>query len=56
MANSFKDFIPEGEDLGAFSGGTGFADFAPDPIVKPQEEVKPEPVKINVPETKEKKK
>lgn len=40
----FRDWIPAGEDPGAFGTGT-FQDFVPTPEPKPQvvEEVKPEP-------------
>ena len=31
----FRDFIPEGEDTGAFGAG-GFTDFVPTPEPKPQ--------------------
>lgn len=42
----FKDFIPDGEDTGAFGEG-GFRDFVPPPEPKPQvvEEEKPKPNK-----------
>jgi hypothetical protein len=33
MSDGFKDYIPEGENAGAFSAGTGYQDFAPDPSI-----------------------
>jgi hypothetical protein len=32
MADGFKDYIPEGEDQGAFAGGNGYQDFVPDQV------------------------
>lgn len=35
MADTFRDFIPAGEDLGG--QGSGFTDFVPTPDVQPVE-------------------
>lgn len=53
MSDGFKDYIPEGENLGAFSAGTGYQDFAPDPVAKPQVEVKVEQAVVAQEKTKE---
>lgn len=46
MSDTFKDWIPEGQDTGAIGDG-GYQDFVPAPEPKPQvvqEIIQPEPV------------
>jgi len=49
MADGFKDFIPEGEDQGAFRGGNGYQDFVPDPVAVEVKKV--EPIEVIKPST-----
>jgi len=48
--NTFKDFVPEGEDAGAITKD-GFQDFVPDPQPQPQvmEETPEDPRTDNIP-------
>lgn len=48
MPDGFRDYIPDGEDLGALTGGNGYTDFVPEATVEKVEKVeKVEVVKEN---------